>query len=170
MVKFLHQGKHAADSRSGHAGAGFVPVLIAEFVILFFQRVSIRLRVGGGDRIFPVGGTGGNNERAGRDQIRLEPAERPLDADAHIATARERRHLVVGIRHAGERRIGGCGHFLLLDLVAVLVGLGDNVGDAGVRLGADLAERLDRADGDHVLGRPWRGDGVRAGVETVVGS
>ena len=168
VVKLFHQGQHAADRRGGHAGAGFVPVLVAEFVILFFQRVGVRLRVGGGDRVFPVGGTGGNNERAGRDQIRLEPTERPLDADAHIAAARERRHLVVRIRHAGERRVGGCGHFLLLDLVAVLVGLSDSVGDAGVRLGADLAERLDRADGDHILGRAWRSDGVRAGVEAVV--
>ena len=167
-VKLLHQGQHAADRRGGHAGAGVVPVLVAQLVILFLQRVGVCLRVGGGDRVFPVAGTGGDDERAGRDQVRLEAAVLPLDADAHVAPARERRHLVVGITHAGERRVGGRGDDLLLNLVAFVVGLGDGVGLVGVRLGDDLAARLDRADGDHVLRRAGRGDGVWAGIESVV--
>ena len=170
VVKFLHQGQHATDRRGGHAGAGLVPVLVTQLVILFLQRVGVCLHVGGGDRVFPIGRTGGDDERAGRDQVRLEATIFSLDTDTHITPARERRHLVVGITHAGERRVGGRGNDLLLDLVAFVVGLGDSVSDAGVRLGGDLAERLDCADGDHVLGRAGRGDGVRAGVEAVVGA
>ena len=63
-VKFLHQRQHAADRRGGHAGAGAVPVLVAELLVQFPPRlgpflaamspspVNVRLvpieRIGGG--------------------------------------------------------------------------------------------------------------------------
>ena len=144
--------------------------MVAQLVVQVFQRVGILLSVGGSDCIFPVAGTGGNDKCTGRNQVRLEATVLPLNTDTHITPARECRHLVVGITHAGKRRVGSRGNDLLLDLVTVLVGLRDCIGLVGVRLGSDLTTRLDGADRDHVLGRAGRGDRVRAGVESVVGS
>ena len=144
--------------------------MVTQLVVQVFQRVGILLSVGGSDCIFPVAGTGGNDKCTGRNQVRLEATVLSLDADTHIAPTRERRHFVVGITHTGKRCIRDRCYNLLLDLVTVLVGLGNSVGLVGVRLGNDPTARLDGTDRDHVLGRAGRGDGVRAGVKSVVGA
>ena len=90
-------------------------------------------------RIDPVLGPRRDYERAGRNHVGLETAVVALDADADIAATGEGHHEVRAVGFVEERRVGHHD-----------VGAAYNVRD-GVRV-RQIAQRLERADGDHVLG------------------
>ena len=88
----------------------------------------------------PLAGTRRDDKRARRDQVGFEPAGVAFDADADRAAAGEAGDLVAGIGHGQPRLVGGARLLVSAD------------GRAFPHLVGDVAELLDGAHGDDVLG------------------
>ncbi len=106
-------------------------MLVGETVAIVVSRIVVVVGV-------PVRGPAGDDKHPRRDDVRLEPAHRPFDAYAYVATAGKARYL------------GGTVRFVFPDGSAIGVRARD------MHLVSDVAQLLQRADGDHVLGRARR--------------
>ena len=168
LPELLDLGQHAGHRRGGHAGAGeepvpggHGPVEIVEHGVL--DRIGVVLVLEP-----PLGRTGREDLGSGRHHVGLEAAVAALDADAHVAPAREVGHLGVAVGRGAQDQVGG-----QLGVGARLPELPAS-GPDDIPLVVDhhgvgeVALALERTHGDDVLGVARHGDRAAQAADAVV--